>query len=167
MLAESSEALERFKREAQAASALNHPNICTIYDVDEDGGRSFIAMEWLEGQTLRDLLKNTKLETGNSKIGPPAGLQFPVSSFSSGSPLPLDTLLDLAIQIADGLDAAHAKGIIHRDIKPANIWVTLRGQAEDSGFRPGEINLAGAAGLPPNPRWRRKAASTRRTRAIE
>ena len=113
-------ALERFQREAQAASALNHPNICTIHDIDEDEGRPFIAMELLEGQTLRELLEKTKLETRNSKIGP--NFDFRVSNF-----LPVDTLLDLAIQIADALDAAHSKGIVHRDIKPANIFVTARG----------------------------------------
>ncbi len=132
--AESSEALERFKREAHAASVLNHPNICTIYDVDEHDGRPFIAMELLEGQTLRYLLESTKLETGNSKTGPRASSQFPVSSFTSGAPLPLDTVLDLAIQIIDALDAAHARGIIHRDIKPANILVTPRDQAKVLDF---------------------------------
>ena len=114
------QALERFQREAQAASALNHPNLCTIYDIDEHGVHPFIAMELLEGQTLRERLGSTKFENRNSK-------------FSSGA-LAVGELLELAIQVADGLDAAHAKGIVHRDIKPANVFITTRGQAKILDF---------------------------------
>src|SRR5208282_1488010 len=108
------EALKRFHREARAASALDHPNICTVHDLGEHEGQPFMVMECLEGQTLRERIENTKLENRNAKLGSKASSEFRVSNFPSRTRacLPVDEVLDLATQIADALDAAHSKGIV-------------------------------------------------------
>jgi len=125
-LSKDRQALERFQREAQAASALDHPNICTLYDIGEDAGQPFIVMQYLEGQTLKDRLAGQGLPTSPGQLAGPR--------LARGAALQINEILDLAIQIADALDAAHQKGIIHRDIKPANIFVTTREQAKILDF---------------------------------